>query len=59
MELMALLQEELVFVLENTSLSQNKVFAFLSREVFVFFLFLFPIQLYARLLFITDQSKQV
>lgn len=37
MEIMALPQEELVLVFENTSLGQNKVFAFLSLEVFVFF----------------------
>lgn len=41
MEMMALPQEKLVLVLKNTSLGQNKVFAFLSLEVFVVFCFFF------------------
>lgn len=39
MEMMALPQEELVLVFEDTILGQNKVFAFLSLEVFVFLFF--------------------
>lgn len=59
MEIMALPQEELVLVFENTSLGQNKVFAFLSLEVFVFLFFFFHLQLGAELLFIIDQCEQV